>query len=310
MSFIVAADIGATKTRVGIFDSKNMKLLIKTVFRTPQEGDENVVAGAIIDAAEYLVKTLGLHEVMAIGVGSIGPLDIRRGCVVNSPNIPLKNFSIRTPLMRHFNKPTYVVNDCVAAVYAEFMAGAGVGKRNVIYITISSGIGGGVVIDGHVLLGKDGNAHEIGHLVVSYDSDIKCGCGGIGHWEALASGSNVWKLVKQLRVKWHGNSELYRLSASEVITAETLFRHWRDGDGFASYVVSELTRINAAGIASVINAYDPEVISFGGSVVLNNPEFLKQSLSMVNQYVTNRMPEYAITSFGDDVVIYGAAWVA
>ncbi len=306
----MTADVGATKTRVGIFDPKGMRLLIRTVLRTPQEGDENVVAKAIIDAAEALMKTLGLHEVMAIGVGSIGPLDIRRGSVVNSPNIPLKNFSIRTPLMKHFNKPTYVVNDCVAAVYAEFMAGAGAGKRNVVYITISSGIGGGVIVDGHVLLGKDGNAHEIGHLAISYDSDIKCGCGGIGHWEALASGGNVWKLVKQLRIKWHGDSELYRLSASEVITAETLFRYWRDGDGFASYVVNELARINAAGIASVINAYDPEMISFGGSVVLNNPELLKLSLNLVNQYATNRAPEYAITSFGDEVVIYGAAWIA
>lgn len=310
LSHVLAVDVGATKTRIALLDSKDMKLLRKEVIRTPQEGDEDVVAGIIAEVAEHLITSLGLSGVVAVGVGTIGPLDIKRGCVVNPPNVRLRAFSLREPLVKRFNVPTYVVNDCVAAVYAEYMSGVGVGRDNVVYITISSGIGAGVIVDGHLILGKDGNAHEIGHLVVSYDSNIRCGCGGVGHWEALASGNNLWKFIGLLRDRWRGDSELYRLTSSTEVQAETLFRYWREGDDFAAYVVSELAKVDAAGIASVINAYDPEVISFGGSVMLNNPEFLALVLNHVDTYVTNRMPEAVVTRFGDDVVLYGAAWIA
>lgn len=198
LTHVLAVDVGATRTRVAIFDRRGMKLLRKEVIKTPHEGDEDIVAEAIIAVAERLIASLGLSEVTAVGAGTIGPLDVRRGYVVNPPNIPLKGFSLREPLMKRFNVPVYVVNDCVAAVYAEYMSGAGLGRDNVVYVTISSGIGAGVIVDGHLLLGKDGNAHEVGHLVLSYDSSIKCGCGGVGRWEALASGNNLWRLLKYL----------------------------------------------------------------------------------------------------------------
>lgn len=310
MKVVLAADVGATKTRIALFNSTSMELVGKAVLNTPQEGGESVVAEIIIEAFNNLVRGLREWEVTAVGVGSIGPLDIREGRVVNSPNVRLRSFELRRPLREHFRVPTYVVNDCVAAVYAEYMSGAGLGKKNVVYVTLSSGVGAGVIVDGHLLLGKDGNAHEVGHIVVSYDSDIRCGCGGVGHWEGLASGNNLWKLVKKLRSRWRGSSEFYKISEAEVVSAASLFEHWKRGDEFASYVVSELARINAAGIASVINAYDPEVISFGGSVILNNPEFLKTIYDFVKEYAINRVPEFTITRFRDDVVVYGAAYIA
>jgi glucokinase len=310
LRIVVAADVGATKTRVALFNSADVGLVSKAVFSTPQEGGEDAVANAIIKAFRSLVEGLPEHEVVAVGVGTIGPLDIREGRVVNSPNIKLGSFDLRKPLQEYFRAPTYVVNDCVAAVYAEYLSGAGLGKKNVVYLTLSSGIGAGVIVDGHLLLGKDGNAHEVGHIVVSYDSDIRCGCGGLGHWEGMASGNNLWKLIEKLRVRWEGTSELYEISAEGPVPAAKLFEYWKRGDEFASYVIKELARINAAGVASVINVYDPEVISFGGSIILNNPEFLKVIQEFVKDYVINRVPEFTITRFGDDVVVYGAAFIA
>ena len=310
LEVIVSADVGATKTRVALFNSDNVSLVSKAVVNTPQEGSERVVAETIIKVFNELVKEIREWRVTAVGIGTIGPLHIREGRVINSPNIKLRSFDLRKPLREYFRVPTYVVNDCVAAVYAEYMSGAGLGKKNIVYVTLSSGIGAGVVVDGHLLLGKDGNAHEVGHVVVSYDSDIKCGCGGVGHWEGLASGNNLWKLIKKLRTRWTGFSELYKISEVENISAKKLFEYWKLGDDFASYVVSELAKINAAGVASVINVYDPEVISFGGSIILNNPEFLDLIYDFVKYYVVNRVPEFTITRFGDDVVIYGAAYIA
>lgn len=310
LKIVVAADVGATKTRVALFNSTGMELVSKSVLNTPQEGGGSVVAEAIIEVFNKLVRGLREWEVTAVGVGTIGPLDIREGRVINSPNIKLRSFELRRPLREYFGVPTYVVNDCVAAVYAEFMSGAGLGKKNVVYVTLSSGIGAGAVVDGHLLLGKDGNAHEVGHIVVSYDSDVKCGCGGVGHWEALASGNNLWKLVKKLRSRWGGFSEFYEISEVGAVSAVSLFEYWKRGDEFASYVVNELAKINAAGVASIISVYDPEVISFGGSVILNNPELLKMIHDFVKDYTINRMPEFTITRFGDDVVVYGAAYIA
>lgn len=309
MKVVVAADVGATKTRVALFNP-NMELVSRVVLNTPQEGGEEVVAETIIEVFNNLVKESGKLEVIAVGVGTIGPLDIREGRVINSPNIRLRSFNLRKPLRDYFGVPTYVVNDCVAAVYAEYMSGAGLGRKNVVYVTLSSGIGAGVIVDGHLLLGKDGNAHEVGHIVVSYDSDIRCNCGGIGHWEGLASGNNLWKLVSKLRRGWRGSSEFYEVSEVEAVSAVKLFEYWKKGDEFASYVVSELVKINAAGVASVINVYDPEVISFGGSIILNNPELLNMIHNLVKNYVINRLPEFIITKFGDDVVVYGAAYIA
>ncbi|MGC8974787.1 MAG: ROK family protein [Thermoprotei archaeon] len=310
LKIVVAVDVGATKTRVALFDSASMSLVSKAVVSTPQEGGREIVAETIVSVFNELVKEVREWEVTAVGVGSIGPLDIREGRVINSPNTRLRSFDLREPLHRYFRVPTYVVNDCVAAVYAEYMLGVGQGKKNIVYVTLSSGIGAGVIVDGHLLLGKDGNAHEVGHIVVSYDSDIKCGCGGVGHWEGLASGNNLWRLIKKLRSRWSRSSELYEISGVEEVSAARLFEYWKKGDEFASYVVRELAKINAAGIASVINVYDPEVISFGGSIILNNPEFLKIIHDFVKDYVINRVPEFTITRFGDDVVVYGAAYIA
>ncbi|MEO3993923.1 MAG: ROK family protein [Desulfurococcaceae archaeon TW002] len=307
---MVAVDVGATKTRVALFNSANMELVGKVVLNTPQEGGEEVVAETIIEAFNNLVKEFGKWEVVAVGVGTIGPLDIREGRVINSPNIRLRSFSLRKPLHNYFRVPTYVVNDCVAAVYAEYVSGAGLGRKNIVYVTLSSGVGAGVIVDGHLLLGKDGNAHEVGHIVVSYDSDIRCSCGGVGHWEGLASGNNLWKLVRKLRHGWRGSSDLYKVSEVEAVSAVKLFEYWKKSDEFASYVVSELVKINAAGVASIINVYDPEVISFGGSIILNNPELLNMIRDLVKNYVINRLPEFTITKFGEDVVVYGAAYIA
>ena len=154
---------------------------------------------------------------------------------------------MREPIRNYFKVRTLVANDCVAAVWGEYLLGTGRGYDNLVYITLSTGIGAGVIVDGHLLLGKDGNAHEVGHLVIDYRG-IKCGCGGIGHWEAYASGRNLPNLIRILAKDYRGMiTEALDLALNNSLTAPKLFRLWSDGDEFANYVVDELARINAAG---------------------------------------------------------------
>ena len=306
---IVAADVGATNLRVGIFDLSATLLKVK-VIRTPRSGGQDAVAIAIKQIAENLLKSLGIKDIVGVGIGTIGPLDIRKGIVINTPNNPLRTFRLKEPLEKYFGVPTYVVNDCVAAVWGEYNAGCGKGARNIVYITLSTGIGAGVIVDDHLLLGKDGNAHEVGHITVNYKYRIRCGCGGIGHWEAIASGANIPKFARELAREWQGGkTTVFNKALAGSLTPEELFRHWRTGDEFAAYVVHELIEVNAAGLGSVINVYDPEIISLGGSITINNTDFIEKVIDNVHKYAINKVPKITITSLGENAVLVGAAYL-
>ena len=302
----LGVDVGATNLRVGLVSNEGFVLkFVKD--RTPNKGGREAVAEEIIKLVNKLGKDL-YRRVEGIGVGTIGPLNISVGEVVNTPNNPLRSFTLLEPLRRRLKLPIYVVNDCVAAVWGEYLWGAGKGKENVVYLTLSSGIGAGAVVDGHLLMGKEGNAHEVGHIVVDYSSNIRCGCGGLGHWEALASGKNLVNLVNELLHKFIKDSESeVRELVSKYSNPEKLFALWREGDRYSSLIVEELKKINAAGIASIINVYDPEVLTVGGSIAINNEDFMKEVFEEVKYYVTNSLPKLAITPFKDLAVVVGAA---
>lgn len=313
-SWVAGVDIGATYTRVVIADEKG-RILDRVKFETPRS-DRMALSASIARAIRELLKRVGAPEkgLKGIGIGSIGPLDIKRGVIVRAANLPLENVPIVEPLEREFDVNVYLVNDCVAAVVGEKHMGAGRDHDNLVYITISTGIGGGVYVDGRVLLGKDGNAHEIGHMVVDAEGKLVCGCGKKGHWEAYSSGSGIPKLAKLLAEE---KPELFKRSALASwgdplkLTSKNVYDAAKAGDAFARTVVEEAARYNAMGVANVVNVYDPSLITIGGSVALNNVELVVEPLKkMVQEYAVNRIPEIATTPLGEDVGLYGAVALA
>ena len=250
----------------------------------------------------------------AVGVGSIGPIDLKRGMVTNTPNYPFDEIPVVEPLKDEFGVPVKMVNDCTAGVLGEHVYGAGKGIYNLFYVTFSTGIGGGAMVDGHVLIGKDGNAVEVGHLTIYPDGEMICGCGGRGHWEAYCGGMNIPRFARTLlqRRDWR-RSLLHVLCGgdAEAITMEMIFDVAKQGDDAALGVVDEVGRINAVGVADIVNAYDPKLITIGGSVALNNPDLI---LRPIRRYVAgrviNRLPEIMITPLGGDIVLYGALALA
>lgn len=302
----IGVDIGATNLRVAIGD-KEGKILFKHSERTAETGDEYTISEQIYRiikmAPEKLVK-----RAIGVGIGSIGPMDIQKG-IIFPPNIKFKLVYLTEPLKEKLGLPVYLLNDCVAAVVGEKIFGAGKDVENLVYITISTGIGGGVYVNGNLLLGKEGNAHEIGHTVVDFTGRLVCGCGKPGHWEAYCSGKNLPRFAKLIQEEEKISSKLSEMIENNFssVTSEIIFRLAREGDKLAKIVVERCAEINAIGFANVIDVYDPSLITVGGSVALNNVDLVIEPIKeKVNKYAVNRIPEIIPTPLGHDIVLYGA----
>ena len=306
MSFI-AVDIGATNIRVA---SGNMEGIEEKITETTDR--VNGPEGVSLQIIRMIRELVDSPE--SIGVGSIGPIDLETGMITNTPNYPFKEIPVVKPLQQEFRVPVKIVNDCTAGVLGEHVYGAGKGIYNLSYVTISTGLGGGAMVDGHLLVGKDGNAVEVGHLTIYPDSKMICGCGGQGHWEAYSSGENIPRFAQMLLQsrKWH-DSLLAVLCGGDAkaITTEMIFDAAKQGDEAALWIVDEVGKINAVGVADIVNAYDPELMTIGGSVALNNPDLiLTPIMRYVAGHVINRLPEIMITPLGGDIVLYGALALA
>ena len=317
----VGVDLGATRLRVGIVSDSGEVLAreeVSTQEVVRSRPDEYVIADKILEIVDKLCRRLSMDKsrLEGIGIGSIGPLDVRRGRVIHSPNIPVPELVLREYLEEKLHIPVYVVNDCVAAVWGEKVLGQCRSYSNILYITFSTGIGGGVIVNDTLLLGADGNAHEIGHVVVDPSDDaLECGCGGRGHWEAYCSGVGIPKFLRYLADKWPDAREtlLKILSCSSDprdVTVE-FFRRLRQGCPICRRVFAEISKLNAAGIATCIHFYNPEVIVLGGSIVLHNEDLIFEFRQYLPRYVMRgfRIPEFKIATFRDDAVLVGAAAV-
>ncbi len=315
MKLFLGIDVGATWTRLALHDGSS--IVRKIVFRTPREEDPYCIANAIIERIRSDLRDY-VDRVEAVGVGSIGPLDLRKGVIVGAPNIPAKRVELAVPIMEELRKPVYLANDCVAAVWGEKLFGAGRGHDNVVYVTISTGIGGGMILNGSLLLGKMGNGHEIGHMVVDAERRLRCNCGGYGHWEAYCSGANIPRFASYIIERLppthaYRSSKLYALWEEGRIRSEDVYRLAREGDPLALKVVEEITKLNIAGFENVVNIYDPEIVTVGGSVALNNVDLViepvKQAIESGRGLVTEP-PKIVPTPLGGDAVLLGAVAIA
>ncbi|MCD6420839.1 MAG: ROK family protein [Thaumarchaeota archaeon] len=309
---VIGIDLGATNVRAAI-GSLGSGIIKKVKRRTIRESDRN----AVVRQLEELVREVAgenLKKVQAIGIGSIGPIDLKKGVILNPPNAPFRDVPIVKALSETFGAPVYLLNDCNTAVLGEKVFGIGRNSENIFYLTLSSGIGGGAIVDGNLLMGKDGNAVEIGHISVSYEFELVCTCGSMGHWEAYCSGRNIPNFVKAF-IEKHSeefeNSVVERLVSENKLTPESLFDLAKKGDRRALRIVEEIGKINAVGFADINNLYDPELITVGGAIALNNWELILDSvLKHIKEYTVNRVPRIEITPLGDDVVLYGAIALA
>lgn len=280
MSFI-CIDVGATNTLVGV-GVNDFEAIEKY---STQYFLENISA-----VVEAVVNETGQRseDIDKVATAVAGPIDRGKG-EFYPPNLPIEKVNLTGPLSRYGE--VQIMNDATAAVAGEYFYG----KKNaedMLYITFSTGIGSGVVVDGNVLEGWAGNLGEIGHMCIG-DQGLECGCGGMNHWEAYSSGEGMPKMAE----------ELYD---AEFDDSREIFAEYRQGNEKAVKTIEEMQRKNAEGFANVINLYNPEIIWIGGAVALNHFQtVVEEPLQEIDDQIVNSKPIVEKTTLGEETVLHG-----
>jgi glucokinase len=282
MNYIIGVDIGGTKVAIGLVN-KNGSLVKQEVLPTNLKIQPEEMTQRIMESIKRVLKDthVSISDVGGLGIGAPGPLNSKKGLIVNPPNMPdWQDVPIVSIMEKEFSIPVRLENDANAAALAERWIGAGKNTDNFIYMTISTGIGAGIFSGGRLLTGATGNTGEVGHMVVD-PSYGYCTCGQKGCFEWVASGTAISRLGSEL--------------AREDLTSEEVFHRYFRGDSHFKELINNVYTNIGAGCATLINLFDPDKIIIGGGVSkVGEPMF-----SAIRKYVK----EKALSPYGKEVEI-------
>jgi len=304
VSYYLGVDAGATRLRAAVATDPET-LVGRAETPTPAEEDGQGVSAALLETvrAACADADVGVDEVAAAGIGSFGPIDRDAGAVVRPANVAAERIPVVGPLRDLLGTDRIDFrNDADAGVRAERHAADG-DPENLAYLTVSTGIGVGVVVDGHLLSGNGGNAGEVGHATVDTERRMDCRCGGAGHWEAYCSGANIPRYAAHIH---HSEGIETDLPVGEAgFTAADVFA--APEDELAGAVIDRLARWNTVGVATLVQSFAPSHVAVGGAVALNNPEAVVAPVRRrLPERLTVEAPTVAVTGLGDEVVLVGA----
>jgi glucokinase len=310
----LGVDVGGTKVAAGIVTRRG-EILSKIRVPMRSRGDAADGLAAVESAIDAALAAEAARNVRVEGIGIVspGPLDPRSGVVVNPVNLPCwRNFPLAAEIKKSRGLPTLLDNDANAAALAEALWGAGKGYASVFYVTIGTGIGTGLVLDGRIYHGRTGAAAEGGHVSIDYRG-AQCSCGKKGCIEALAAGPAVARRARaRLEAAGGPGSKLLALAGGDAgaVTAEMVGAAWRRGDAQAAAVLEETADLLAVWLGNMIDLLEPEVIVFGGG--------MSELVAGWFGRISKRLPEWCVNSrcgeipivrahYGEDSGIAGGA---
>ena len=270
--WIVGVDIGGTNIVVGVIPVQGGEpLAVRTLPTEAPNGSDFVVrrvATMVKDAIDETIATQGgsRSDVLGVGIGSPGPLNRERGLVLKTPNLGWTNLPLRDLVSEAVGLPATLDNDANCATYGEWWLGAGQGVDHLVGITLGTGIGGGIVLDGEIVHGASDAAGEIGHMTIEF-TGRKCKCGNYGCLEAYCSGPNIAARARE-GLEAGYESVLTELVGGQLdrITAATVYEACVLNDPYANEVMAETAKILWAGLANIINILNPQAIVIAGGV--------------------------------------------
>lgn len=305
-------DLGGTNIATGVVD-ENYNIIgrgkVKTNAGRPAEAIADDMAKAVYMAIED--ARIKPEDIKSMGIGSPGAIDAKNGVVVTAKNLGFNNIPLCQMLKDRTGFDFYIENDANAAAYGELMAGAGRGKKDFIAITLGTGVGGGVIIDGKIVSGHFNAGGELGHTVIYHGGQI-CSCGRSGCWEAYASATALIRQTKAA-MKKDRNSVMWEIVDNNIenVNGRTAFDGMRRNDATATGVVERYCEYVAVGITNMINIFQPEVLCIGGGISKEGETLLKPVRKIVEleQFSTDSVNNTVLSAamLGNDAGIIGAA---
>lgn len=312
MNYYAGIDLGGTNIKCGIVDETG-KIIIQESVPTHSEKGFSYVTETMANLVIKLVRANKI-DVNAVGVGSPGMIDGERGVVVYSNNLAWQKAPLAAELKNRLQIPVRITNDANAAAYGEYTCGAGKKYKSIVLLTLGTGVGSGIVIDGKLFEGNRGAGAELGHETIRFGGE-KCSCGRRGCLEAYASATALIRQTKRAMEK-DRQSKLWELCGSDInnVNGKTAFDGLRSGDTTAKKVVNAFIRYLAEGITNIVNAFRPEAILLGGGIsregkILIEPLKRKVQNLAFGKFIYSPV-EMLVATMGNLAGIVGAALLA
>lgn len=307
-------DLGGTNIVAGVVD-ENYKIIATGKVKTNLPRPAEEIADDMARAANMAIENAGLKisDIDSMGVGSPGAIDPVNGVVCYANNLGFNNVPMAKMLKERMGVDFYIENDANAAAFGEYIAGAGRGTNDFIAITLGTGVGGGVIIDGKIYSGSNYAGAELGHTVIAMDGE-PCSCGRKGCWEAYASATALIRQTKHAMIE-NPYSVMWELCGNDInkVDGRTAFDAMRKGDGAGKAVVDKYVEYIAVGISNNINIFQPEVLCIGGGISKEGDNLVKPIKAFLEKenYARNveKQTELKIAELGNDAGIIGAAYL-
>ena len=310
----IGIDLGGTNIAVGLVN-EFCRIVVKkstpTLAKRPSDEITSDMARLCLEVCAE-AKT-PITEIESIGIAAPGIANLDNGCVEYSCNLPFRRYPIAKKLASMLDiedSKIKIANDANAAAYGEAVAGAARGSKNSIMVTLGTGVGGGIIIDGKIFTGHNHAAGEIGHIVIDVDGP-QCGCGRKGCWEAYSSATALIRMTKEKIAECEKEGRYTIMSEAERISGRTACEAMRAGDPAGKEVYDKYVKYLAAGLTNMVNIFQPEVISLGGGVSNEGQSLIDAIKPIVHneQYGSGFLTtvELRIAELGNDAGMIGAA---
>lgn len=302
----IGLDVGGTKIAAAVVTSDG-QVVERTQCATPA-----AISQDTLTVIERKIDGLRARhpEVQGIGIGFAGLVEWPEGRVRFAPNIAFRNLPLRQHIARHTGLPVIVDNDANTAAWAEARFGAGAGKSDILLLTVGTGIGGGLVLGGHIYRGSSGLGAEVGHTILSPRSGARCTCGNIGCFEAMASGTALGRLGRDAAENYPKSLLLELAGTPQAVTGELVYQAARQGDRIALSLFEEVGFWLGVGIASLVNIFDPEVVVLAGGLPAVGDLLLKPAAASLAEYLFaqeyRKLPPLVPTTLGLNAGLIGA----
>ena len=313
MKHYIGIDLGGTNIKAGIVN-ENYEIVAKATTKTmlPRPAEEICADMAKVSLEAMQQAGLTLDDIESIGIGTPGTANSETGIIEYSNNLGFLNLPVVEIMQKHINKPIYVENDANAAAYGEFVAGAAKGANDAVCITLGTGVGGGIIINGKIYSGFNFAGAEIGHTVIDPNGP-ECTCGRKGCFEVFSSATGLVRMTKEAMLE-DKSSVMWQMNEEDgKVSARTAFNAMRAGDRAGKAVVDKYIKYLAGGITNTINIFQPDILCIGGGVCNEGDPLLLPLKELVAKevYTKNsaKNTEIVIAKLGNDAGIIGAAFL-